>query len=72
MGGSAQWWVHGPQARSRSETHDIYAENIKAAFGKVREEAWIMASALPVRWWKSPHVSTAGKALALIGIAFEN
>ena len=31
MGGSAQWWVHGPQARSRSETHAICAANGKGA-----------------------------------------
>jgi hypothetical protein len=36
LGVSAQWRVHCPQARSGSETHDLYAHNVKAAFGAVR------------------------------------
>src|SRR5262245_12326446 len=61
MGGSAQWRVHGPQARSSAETHAICAANGKGAVGQVREGAWVIASTLPVCWGRPPHCSTAGK-----------
>src|SRR5262245_7521015 len=61
MGVSAQWRGHCPPARSRAETHDLCAHNVKAACGAMRG-AWSRAAALPAPAEGGP--SPAGKRRA--------
>jgi len=60
LGGSAQWRVHGPQARSGAETHDLCVHNVKAALSAVSGSVEQGGGPLSARWGEAQAPQASG------------